>query len=84
MGRTRPFRPRPARRVPLDQRVVPHTVRLRPEISDAICRMALREDRSVYAVLATIVTTYVDNTARLSRLRSARLDPVLRALRTSS
>lgn len=69
--------------LPLHQRLVPHTVRLRPDVSDAICRLAIRERRSVYSVLAGIVTAYIDTRTRLAaitgRLRTRRIDdPVLR------
>lgn len=43
-------------KVPLDQKIVTRSVRLPPEVDDAVCRYALRHEISVYALLGRVVT----------------------------
>jgi hypothetical protein len=44
------------RKVPEERKVVVQTIRLEPEIADAVCRYALKHDISVYKLLGNVVT----------------------------
>lgn len=42
-------------KVPIEHKIVVQTIRLKPEVADAVCRYALRRNVSVYRLLGDIV-----------------------------
>ena len=50
----------------IERKYVPHGVRLTPEVSDAVCRYALKHHVSVYKLLGDVIARVFAHNVRLS------------------